>query len=213
MRNSSLFITFEGGEGAGKSTLIRKIQEYFTGQKADVVLTREPGGTQLGEVVRDLILDKDSPVPLVPKAELLLILAARAMHVEELIRPALAKGSVVLCDRFGDSSIAYQGYARGLGAEIVAGLSDYSTGHLTPDLTFYLDVNPDIGFERMRMSERSQDRIEQETAAFHHQVREGFLQIAKLNPKRVKVLDAHKSPDEVYREALGYIVRLCGSAS
>lgn len=213
MRKSSLFITFEGGEGAGKSTLIRRIQEYFSTHGANVVITREPGGTKLGDVVRGLVLDKNSPVPLVPKAELLLILAARAMHVEELVRPALAKGSVVLCDRFGDSSIAYQGFARGLGPEVVAGLSDYSTGHLTPDLTFYLDVNPDVGFERMRLSDREQDRIEQETANFHHQVREGFLEIAKLNPKRVKILNAHQSPDEVYQEAIGYIVRLCGSPS
>lgn len=213
MRKPSLFITFEGGEGAGKSTLIRRIQEYFSAQNAKVVTTREPGGTKLGEVVRGLVLDKNSPVPLVPKAELLLLLAARAMHVEELIRPALAEGAVVLCDRFGDSSIAYQGYARGLGPEIVTGLSDYSTGHLTPDLTFYLDVNPDVGFERMRLSDREQDRMEQETSMFHHQVREGFLKIAELYPARVKVLDAHQPPDDVYREAIGYIERLRGSPS
>jgi dTMP kinase len=213
MHNPPLFITFEGGEGAGKSTLIRRIQEYFTAQKAKVVVTREPGGTLLGDIVRGLILNKDSHVPLVPKAELFLILAARAMHVEELIRPALAQGSIVLCDRFCDSSIAYQGYARGLGPDLVAGMSAYSTGHLTPDLTFYLDVNPDVGFERMRLSDREQDRIEQETPTFHHQVREGFLEIAKLHPDRVKVLNAHLTPDEVYHQALEYLERLCGSPS
>lgn len=213
LHNPPLFITFEGGEGAGKSTLMKRLQEYFTSQGAKVVTTREPGGTLLGDAIRGMVLSKDSTLKIGTKPELFLFLAARAAHVEELIRPSLAQGAVVLCDRFSDSSVAYQGYARGLGAEVVSGLSAYAAGHLEPDLTFYLDLAPEEGFKRMKASDRVKDRIEQEEGTFHIVVREGFLEIARKNPKRVKILDAKQSADTVFQEAVAHLEKLCGSSS
>lgn len=200
-----MFITFEGGEGAGKTTLMNRLQDYLAAAGHVVVATREPGGTPLGNAVRDLLLKKNPSIPVPATAELFLFLASRAAHVEELIRPALQAGKVVLCDRFNDSTVAYQGYARGLGEERVRMLCNESTGGLQPDLTFYLDLPPDIGFKRMSAASREQDRMEEEAIDFHIKVRKAFLSMAAKEPGRIKVLDASQTPDQVFEQLLSHL--------
>lgn len=200
-----LFLTFEGGEGAGKTTLIARIKSYFEEKGAEVVSTREPGGTPLGEKLRDIVLNGGKDLVLPSKAELLIFLAARASHVEQLIRPALQQNKVVLCDRFNDSTVAYQGIARALGLEETEELCAFATGNLQPNLTFYLDLNPEEGFGRMKKAERTQDRMESEAIEFHQKVRNGFLELTKRHPQRIKRLDASKSADEVFEQALKHL--------
>lgn len=202
--NSSYFITFEGGEGAGKTTLIKSLKRILEEKGHLVVQTREPGGSILSEKIRDLLLHRDKNLLIGNRAELLLFLSARAEHVEEVIKPALDSGKIVLCDRFSDSSVAYQGYARGLGMEEVEGLSSFATGGVIPDLTFFLDLDPAVGLARASKS-RALDAIEQEKAEFHARVREGFIKIAELNPERVKLIDASQNKNQVLNQALSYI--------
>ncbi len=197
MAKKGLFITFEGGDGAGKSTLIEKIYQNLIQSGFDVFQTRAPGGTKIGQEIRNLVLHKQDAL-LSKRCELLLFLADRAQHVEEKILPALREGKIVLCDRFNDSSIAYQGGARGLTPQIVAGLCDFACDGLRPDLTLYLDLDPKIGFERVQKAGISKDRIESETMEFHQRTREAFKQIARNEPTRFIIIDASKSPDEVY---------------
>lgn len=200
------FLTLEGGEGSGKSTLAKELAHRFEDSGRTVVLTEEPGGTPLGEQFWRYLRNPDSP-PLSPLAELFLFEAARAQHVETVIRPALAEGAVVICDRFGDSSVAYQGFGRELGRELVEGLNAAASGRLKPDLTLLLDLPPETGLARARSLEQGdgatkvQDAIGAETLAFHHRVREGFLQIAREEPGRVAVIDAAMSAAEVASEA------------
>lgn len=205
---SSLFITFEGGEGAGKTTLIKKLSQAIHDQGYDVLATRAPGGTQLGKCIRETLLHHDASVAISPQAELMLFLADRAQHLEELIKPALAAGKVVLCDRFNDSTVAYQGMARGLGIETVQRLCDLVCNGLTPNLTFFLDLDPQAGLQRAQHrtkesnNETPADRIEAEKLTFHQLVRQGLQQLAHMHPKRIRVLDASLPPDEVFRRAL-----------
>lgn len=208
---SPLFITFEGGEGAGKTTLISRLRNFFEERGSEVLSTREPGGTLLGEKLRDIVLNGGTDLTLTPKAELLLFLAARASHVDQLIRPALQQNKIVLCDRFSDSTVAYQGYARSIGIEETEALCSFATSHLEPDLTFYLDLNPEEGFGRMKKASRTQDRMESEALSFHQKVREGFLELAKRHPERIKRLDASLSPEEVYVQALKHLESLHAS--
>ena len=193
------FITFEGGEGAGKTTLIDGIEAHFKASERPLLRTREPGGTLLGESVRNLLLSSSSKIS--SHAELCLFLASRAQHVEEVIGPSLKSGKVVLCDRFNDSSIAYQGGARGLGIEKVSEICSFACQGLEPDLTIYLDIDPAIGLARARRV-REQDRIEAETITFHAKIREIYHLLHKLHPKRLHLIDASKSPDEILKEAL-----------
>jgi dTMP kinase len=197
-----MFITLEGGEGSGKSTLIKSLEAYFLKQGDEVIVTREPGGSLLGEKIRALLLESsDHQVAI--RAEVLLFLAARAQHVEERIKPALKQGKVVLCDRFVDSTIAYQGYARGLGMEKMHELSLFASDNLEPDLTFYLDIEPAKGLMRANQVQKQEvnDRIESETLCFHDKVRRGFITLADLYPKRVHLLDASLPPQEVFQQA------------
>ena len=196
-----LFITFEGGEGAGKTTLIESIQKELQAQGLDVVKTREPGGTDLGEAIRPLLLNHSQKGPVSPYAELCLFLASRAQHILEVIRPALQARKVVLCDRFNDSSIAYQGVARGLGKESVTQFCSFVSEGLEPHLTLYLDVDPEIGLTRAKQ-DRSQDRIESEGSLFHKKIRNGYLSIHRDHPKRFHLINASLSPQEVYKEAM-----------
>lgn len=191
------FITFEGGEGAGKTTLINRLKELFEAQGFMVLVTREPGGTPLGEAIRELLLHRDKGLALGHRAELLLFLSARAQHVEERISPALKEGKVVLCDRFSDSSVAYQGYARKLGMKEVEALNLFATGGLIPDLTFFLDLDPHQGLARASKV-RALDHFEEEKLDFHKLVREGFLKQAEDNPKRMRIIDASSSQDQVF---------------
>jgi dTMP kinase len=186
------FIAFEGGEGAGKSTQEARLTAALTARGIDAMRTREPGGTPAGEKIREVLL---SPVyeGLDIRAEALLFAAARGEHVARVIRPALEQGTVVICDRYMDSSIAYQGYGRDLGADPVRDLNVWATHGLLPDLTVLLDVDPSVGLARF--AER--DRLEAEPLAWHESVREGFLALAAGDPQRYLVLDASGDPDDL----------------
>ncbi len=200
MKKKGIFITFEGGDGAGKTTLIQKIFTYLAKCEFDVLQTRAPGGTEIGQDIRNLLLHKHD-APLSKRSELLLFLADRAQHVDELIFPHLKKGKIVLCDRFNDSTIAYQGGARGFREELVRKLCDFACDDFAPDLTLYLDLDPKIGFERAQKAGLVKDRIESEALKFHQKIRKSFKQIAKKEPKRFKIIDASETPEEVYSQA------------
>lgn len=195
-----LFITFEGGDGAGKSSLIDKIYEELSRKAKQALKTKAPGGTKIGEAIRNLLLH--SHTPLNPRTELFLFLADRAQHVEEVIKPALQKGVIVLCDRYNDSTLAYQGAARGLDGDFLHDLCHFATNGLNPDLTLYLDLDPKIGFERLKKAGLTKDRIESEDIDFHQKIRNGFLKIAHQEPKRFRVIDASQTPDSVFAHAM-----------
>lgn len=193
-----LFITFEGGEGAGKSTMIEKAREFFEAQGREVLLTREPGGTRLAERIRELVLGQEFP-ELCAATELLLVFAARAQHLVELIRPALDQGKVVLCDRFTDASWAYQGAGRGQPADFIAMLEQAVQGELQPDLTLLLDLPVTKGLARM--AKRGEiDRIEQESIDFFERVRAAYLQRAKKFPQRFRSIDAGQDKAAVWAD-------------
>lgn len=176
-------MTFEGPEGSGKSTVLKEIAVRLKAEGIAVVTTREPGGSPVGEQVRKILLHGQE---LEPIAELFLFLADRAQHGATVIRPALANGSYVLCDRYADSTVVYQGHARGLDKERIRSLNDLATGGLRPDLTILLDIEPEIGLSRV--SDR--DRLDDEPIEFHRRVRDGFLREAELQPERWRVIDA-----------------------
>lgn len=196
---TGFFVTFEGGDGAGKTTLIDKIEEALFKQSIPYLRTREPGGSSLGEELRNLLLHASHP--LAPYAELGLFLAARAQHVHEKIKPALQSGKVVLCDRFNDSTIAYQGVGRHLGKQKVQELCEFFCQGVLPNLTFYLDLDPAQGIERVKQQSRAQDRMEVESLAYHKTVRQAFLELASQDSNRIKILNASKSPEAVFQEA------------
>lgn len=206
-----LFITFEGGEGAGKTTLMNGIEAELHSRGYSVVKTREPGGSKLGEDLRNILLNHDEQTKISTMAELLLFLAARAQHLEEVIRPALNSGKVVLCDRFNDSTVAYQGSARGLGTDDVATMCNLVCREITPDMTIYLDIHPAEGLQRTRESSKENaakghvDRIESEKIAFHEKVRKAFLAIAKKNPGRFCIIDASRPVATVLAEAISLL--------
>jgi dTMP kinase len=205
------FMSLEGGEGAGKSTLLRFIETYLAERNYQVLVTREPGGSFLGEEIREMVLHHKRGEPIVPMAELLLFLAARAQHIETLIKPALKEKKVVICDRFTDSTIAYQAYARGLDLKLVKDLCFRAASGIEPGLTLYLDVPPEIGIKRAANRntkiEAKEDRIEEEALDFHQKVRDGFLQIAKEDPTRVAIIDTAKSKENVQAQAKEVIDR------
>ncbi|HKC29760.1 MAG TPA: dTMP kinase [Jatrophihabitans sp.] len=191
---TALFVAFEGGEGAGKSTQVTRAAAWLRSLGHDVVETREPGGTPLGAELRHLVLDPAGHVT--PRAEALLYAADRAQHVDTVIRPALAAGQIVLTDRYVDSTLAYQGAGRGLpDAEVI---TDWATGGLLPDLTVLLDLDPEIGLQRAG-ARAAPDRLEAASLAFHNAVRDGFLALAKRAPERYVVLDAGAGPDAIER--------------
>ena len=194
------FITFEGGEGTGKSTQLGLLNDWLTTLGHATVVTREPGGTRLAEAVRALLLDPElEPDGL---SEIFLLEASRHDHVERVIRPAIEDGAVVLCDRFTDSSLVYQGLVRGLGWDEVARLNRLATGGLEPDLTLVFDMDPEAALARAhsRNTEASsrESRLDDEPAEFHRRVREGFLELAEREPDRVRVIDADGPPENVF---------------
>ena len=197
---AGLFITFEGGEGSGKTTQIGALSHHLRSTGREVVVTRDPGGTLIGKQIRALLLDRDH-AHMAPNAELLLYQASRAQLVHEVVRPALAADRIVLCDRFTDSTVAYQGYGRRLDLDLIARLNTLATGGLRPDLTLLLDLDPVLGLARasQRMAERheQQDRIEEEVLAFHQRVRTGYQCIVAEDPGRVTVLDASAGMAEI----------------
>lgn len=208
------FITLEGGEGSGKSTLLRQLADFLTQHGYEVLTTREPGGTHLGETIRHWLLHQDSAVSIGYEAELLLFLAARAQHIEEKILPALKAGQIVLCDRFNDSTIAYQGGARGLGVEHVQSLCRLVCGSVIPQLTLFLNVSPEVGLARSRIVHKEHaasgelDRIESEALAFHRKIQETLEFLAGKEPIRICTIDANKSQDHVCQEAILAIKKL-----
>lgn len=198
-----LFISFEGGEGAGKTTQIARLAAALRADGREVVVTLEPGGTELGQAVRRILLTPGSHVT--PRAEALLYAADRAHHVETVIEPALAAGKVVICDRYADSTYAYQGAGRALEIEKVRDIMSFATAGRWPDLTLLLDVDPRVGLSRAR-GHGPGDRIEAEGLAFHDAVRRGFLELARTEPSRFRVIDASASLADV-TEQIGVAVR------
>jgi len=199
-----LFITFEGPEGSGKTTQLTRAYDYLRARGLPVIQTREPGGTPVADRIRAVLLDAENSV-LTPMAELLLYAAARAQHVAEKIRPALERGEIVLCDRFADSTWAYQGYARGLGVELVSQINKLATNGLEPDLTLLFDLSVEIGLARARSRadtlapDKREDRFEREDIAFHRRLREGYLKLAEMYPSRFRVIDASGDADAVWQ--------------
>lgn len=191
------FITFEGPDGSGKTTQIRLLEQYCKDKGYEVVLTREPGGTPISEAIRSLLLDP-SHKEMDGVTEALLYAASRAQHVAEKIKPALAKGCVVLCDRFMDSSIAYQGYARGLGDDVRV-INEFAVQGTQPDITFFMDLPAAAGKARVAAA-RDLDRLEQEDLSFHNAVYEGYLQLEKIYTKRYVRIDASRSIDAIASE-------------
>jgi dTMP kinase len=201
MSGSRGFISFEGIEGSGKSTQAKRLAGYFRAKGRDVIETVEPGGTGIGDKIRTLLLEPGSHMDSL--TELLLYYSSRAQHVKEVIYPALRENKVVITDRFTDSTLAYQGYARGVDMTVINKLNDIVVPHLEPFVTFLLDLDVEEGLRRNRRANK-EDRFELETVAFHKRVRGGFLEIARKDPDRVKIVDASKGPDEVN----GEIVRI-----
>ena len=198
------FITFEGPEGGGKSTHIRLLADFLRERGVDLVLTREPGGTPTGEAIRGLLQHDGAGESPTDRAELLLFLASRAQHVERLIRPALSEGKWVLCDRFDDSTLAYQGYGRGLDLSLLQAMNSFATAGLKPDLTVLLDVSPETSRQRLLMrhaqTSGTPDRIEREPDAFHVRLRNGFLDLARQNPDRFLVMNADREVSRVAQD-------------
>lgn len=192
---SGIFITIEGVEGVGKSTNIETAKTFLEKRNIEFLVTREPGGTELAEKIRELLLQEHKE-PMAELTELLLVFSARAQHLEQVIKPALASGVCVICDRFTDATYAYQGGGRGLSQEVIAELETLVQGELRPDLTIILDLDPKIGLQRAA-NRGELDRFEKEKLTFFKDVRSTYLELASNNPQRYEVLDAAKSMDEV----------------
>jgi dTMP kinase len=196
-----MFVTFEGPEGAGKSTAIRSLATSLEQAGHSVLVTREPGAGSFGKKIRALLLEQGD---VVPEAELLLFLSDRANHVETIIRPALANGTIILCDRHADSSVAYQGYGRGVDIDFLKRGNSFATKGLKPNLTLLFDLDPVIGLQRIRKG-RDNNRLDREPLEFHQKVRAGFLDLAAQEPARWVILDATKAPDALCADALAEI--------
>ncbi|WP_194846938.1 dTMP kinase [Candidatus Neptunochlamydia vexilliferae] len=207
-KNRALFVTFEGGEGAGKTTLINRVYETLSSKGHTVIKTFEPGDTPLGEEIRKLVLLQEER-PVCKQSELFLFLTDRAQHVQEVIVPALEEGKIVLCDRFNDSTMAYQGVARALDPDLLEKICLTATDGLVPDLTLYLDLDPKEGLKRAQHKE-AHDRIEKEKGDFHSKVRAAFLSFAEKEPDRFHVIDASQPIDTVYQNAMSEVeLALC----
>jgi dTMP kinase len=207
------FITFEGGDGTGKTTQLRVVESRLRELKRPCVLTREPGGTTLGKMLRKVLLEVGDE-EIAESTELFLYLADRAQHVKQIIAPALSAGKIVLCDRFSDSTLAYQGYGRGIDLDWLRGLNDTATQGLRPDLSFLFDCPVDVGLARAsQRSAQSQsgrpreDRFEREKLEFHERVRRGFLALARAEPKRFRVIDASRPVADVANQICAIVDR------
>lgn len=200
MKNGT-FITFEGPDGAGKTTIIQMVAEKLQ----NVLATREPGGIDIAEQIRRVILAKENTA-MDPRTEALLYAAARRQHLMEKVRPALSEGKIVLCDRFVDSSLAYQGYARGLGIDEVWTINQFAIEQMMPELTIYFDIEPELGLERINKNKRREiNRLDLENLEFHQKVRQGYQLLMDRFPKRIVKVDASRSVDEVFKQTIELI--------
>jgi dTMP kinase len=194
-----MFITLEGPEGSGKSMQICQLADYIREQGLEVLTTREPGGTFIGDQIREVIMRMDNTM-MSPRAEILLFCAARAQIVEEVIRPNLEKGLVVISDRYADSTLAYQGYGHGLDISILKEILRFATGGLQPDLTLLLDVDVEEGLKRRRIGGGEWNRLDAQQLAFHQRVRQGYLKMAAEEPDRWRIINARQKPDLVQKD-------------
>jgi dTMP kinase len=194
-----VFISFEGIEASGKSTLMTAIERVLRAEGHEVVVTREPGGTPVGDSLRQILLDE--PFSVTPVSEMLMMNASRSQLVNEVIRPALERGAVVLCDRYVHSSLAYQGYGRGLPLELVRRVCDAATGGLMPDLVLLVDISPETSRRRLASRGDGHDRMEREDEAFHRRVRDGYLELAR-HDERVVLINGERTPEEVNDAAM-----------
>jgi dTMP kinase len=214
----SLFITFEGGEGSGKTTQIQRLRRYLAQKGIPCVITREPGGCPISEAIRKILLNPDH-YEMTPLTELLLYEAARAQHVEKVIAPLLKKGSIVICDRFSDASIAYQGYGRKVNLKLIETLNWISSQDVRPDATFLLDCPSRIGLKRARnrnqaLQQDEEGRFEREEAQFHDRVRRGYLTLAKREWRRFKVIDTRQGEEKVFqkiRKVIDELIQIKGA--
>lgn len=198
-----LFITFEGPDGCGKTTQMKLLAEYFEKKGKEVVLTREPGGKGLGEKVREILLNYDGEVS--DRCESFLFLADRAQNIDIIVNPAVKEGKIVLCDRHIDSTVAYQGYGRGLNIDRINMLNTLATNGKKPDLTLVFDVDVETSMKRVG---KEKDRMESAGIDFHNRVRKGYLELAKQEPKRIKVLDATKSIEEIHKDVINILAEV-----
>ena len=198
-----LFITFEGPDGCGKTTQMKLLAEYFEKKGKEVVITREPGGKGLGEKVREILLNYDGEVS--DRCESFLFLADRAQNIDIIVNPAVKEGKIVLCDRHIDSTVAYQGYGRGLNIDRINMLNNLATNGKKPDLTLVFDVDVETSMKRVG---KEKDRMESAGIDFHNRVRKGYLELAKQEPKRIKVLDATKSIEEIHKDVINILAEV-----
>jgi len=199
-----VFITLEGPDGSGKTTQARLLAEWLREQGYDVTLTREPGGTDIGDQIRAVLHDPENRA-MDARTEILLYSASRAQHVAQRIRPALADGKIVVSDRYADSTLAYQGYGRGLDRETLRKITAFATGGLTPDLTLYLDLSPDEGLHRRQLGGGEWNRLDAEALEFHQRVRAGYLELIEQQPDRWATIRADRPVEEVQKEIRGVV--------
>lgn len=203
---SGYFVTFEGGEGAGKSSALTGVAKQLISQGYSVVITREPGGISISEQIREILLDKVN-TEMDARTEALLYAAARRQHIVEKVKPALEKGKIVLCDRFIDSSLAYQGYARGLGIDHIYQINQFAIDHFMPDLTLFFDLKPEVGLARIQANQfREKNRLDVEHLSFHQKVYEGYQLLQERFPTRIYSIDAEQSLESVIQASFEKIM-------
>ena len=197
------FITFEGCDGCGKSTQLKMLSDYLTKENVAHIFTREPGGGKISEAIREILLSGKN-AEMTDECEALLYAAARVQHLSDRVEPALAKGELVICDRYVDSSLAYQAYARGLGTEFIGGINSFALEHYLPDVTIFIDLTPEAAFKRKHGADEN-DRLEQAGMAFHKRVYEGYKKLASENPDRFVCVDGNMTPQEIFEEIVSVL--------
>lgn len=205
------FITVEGGEGSGKTTVIQRLKEYLSDKSLDFIVTREPGGIEIAEQIRNVILDTRN-TSMDARTEALLYAASRRQHMAERVIPALNEGKIVICDRFIDSSLVYQGHARGIGMDKVMAINEFAIEGYMPDVTLYLDIDPESGLKRIHKNEdREVNRLDLEAMDFHYKVREGYMKLMEQFPERIRKIDASGNCDEVFEAVRTAIDSIIGT--
>ena len=197
------FITFEGCDGCGKSTQLKMLSDYLTKENVAHIFTREPGGGKISEAIREILLSGKN-AEMTDECEALLYAAARVQHLSDRVEPALARGELVICDRYVDSSLAYQAYARGLGTEFIGGINSFALEHYLPDVTIFIDLTPEAAFKRKHGADEN-DRLEQAGIAFHKRVYEGYKKLASENPDRFVCVDGNMTPQEIFEEIVSVL--------